>query len=126
MAGRRHATRSWTTAPACGLSVGGTHRSTAWPRMVKRDFWDQIRFMIARTSPRRVFLSAALAPVLLWAPLAAQHFHRLPATPQTVAWGYYSAAATPLLHLASRDPLEVEPLTPNRPHRLEAPGAAPG
>ena len=29
-------------------------------------------------------------------PLAAQHVHRLPATPHTVAYGYYSAAAVPV------------------------------
>src|SRR5436190_13059536 len=41
-------------------------------------------------------------------PLAAQHFHRLPATPHTVAYGYYSAAAVPVLRIASGDTVEVE------------------
>jgi acetamidase/formamidase len=58
-------------------------------------------------------------------PLAAQHFHRLPATPQTVAYGYYSAAATPVLRIASGDTIEVETLITNRPDRLEAAGVAP-
>ncbi|HEV2669897.1 MAG TPA: acetamidase/formamidase family protein [Gemmatimonadales bacterium] len=58
-------------------------------------------------------------------PLAAQHFHRLPATPRTVAYGYYSAAATPVLRIASGDTIEVETLITNRPDRLEAAGVAP-
>src|SRR5690349_24591990 len=59
------------------------------------------------------------------APLAAQHFHRLPATPRTVAYGYYSAAATPVLRIASGDTIEVETMITNRPDRLEAAGVAP-
>src|SRR5690242_14680396 len=59
------------------------------------------------------------------APLAAQHFHRLPATPGTVAYGYYSAAATPVLRIASGDTVLVETLITNRPDRLEAAGVAP-
>src|SRR6266702_8373838 len=59
------------------------------------------------------------------APLAAQHFHRLPATASTVAYGYYSAAATPVLRIASGDTVLVETLITNRPDRLEAAGVAP-
>src|ERR1044071_2241649 len=59
------------------------------------------------------------------APLAAQHFHHLPATPHTVAYGYYSAAATPALRIASGDTVLVETLITNRPDRLEAAGVAP-
>src|SRR5207302_1057608 len=58
------------------------------------------------------------------APLAGQHFHRLPATPSTVAYGYYSAAATPVLRIASGDTVQVETLITNRPDRLEAAGVA--
>src|SRR5437762_4694778 len=58
-------------------------------------------------------------------PLAAQHFHRLPATPHTVAYGYYSAAAVPVLRVASGDTVEVETLITNRPDRLEAAGVVP-
>jgi len=70
-------------------------------------------------------------PVLLFllgaaaAPLAAQHFHRLPAAPASVAYGYYSAAATPVLRIASGDTVLVETLITNRPDRLEAAGVAP-
>ena len=69
-----------------------------------------------------------LALLLLGAPcasLAAQHFHRLPVTPRTVAYGYYSAVATPVLRIASGDTVEVETLITNRPDRLEAAGVAP-
>jgi acetamidase/formamidase len=63
---------------------------------------------------------------LLWAPqLAAQHLHHLAATPQTVAFGYYSAVATPVLRVASGDTVDVETLITNRPDRLEAAGVAP-
>ena len=68
---------------------------------------------------------AAVLVGLAPAPLAAQHFHRLPATPQTVAYGYYSAAATPVLRIASGDTIEVETMITNRPDRLEAAGVAP-
>ena len=80
--------------------------------------------------PARTVLRRVVSPVVLIAacvtPLAAQHFHRLPATPQTVAWGYYSAAATPVLRIASGDTVEVETMITNRPDRLEAAGVAPG
>ena len=72
-----------------------------------------------RAAPLVVLLSAAAAP------LAAQHFHHLAATPQTVAYGYYNAAATPVLRIASGDTIEVETLITNRPDRLEAAGVAP-
>jgi acetamidase/formamidase len=75
-----------------------------------------------RADRHRLLVLGLLLPAL---PLAAQHLHRLPATPQTVAWGYYSAAATPVLRIASGDTLEVETLITNRPDRLEAAGVAP-
>jgi acetamidase/formamidase len=51
--------------------------------------------------------------------------HHLPATPETVAWGYYSAAAKPALHVASGDVVEVETLLTNTPDRLEQAGLPP-
>lgn len=66
------------------------------------------------------------AVALCWPQLlVAQHLHRLPATPQTVAYGYYSAAAKPALRIASGDTLEVETLITSRPARLEAAGVPP-
>ena len=58
-------------------------------------------------------------------PLAAQHRHRLPATPQTVAWGYYWSATKPVLRIASGDTIDVETLLTSQPNRLEAAGVAP-
>jgi len=52
----------------------------------------------------------------------AQRVHRLPATPSTVAYGYYSAAAKPVLTIASGDVIEVETMITSRPDRLEAAG----
>jgi len=70
--------------------------------------------------------SSRLLLGILWAsPLTAQHLHHLAATPQTVAFGYYSAVATPVLRVASGDTVEVETLITNRPDRLEAAGVAP-
>lgn len=51
--------------------------------------------------------------------------HRLEATPQTVAYGYYDAAAPPVLRIASGDILDVDTLLTNVPDRLEAAGVAP-
>ena len=76
------------------------------------------------TGDRRLAL-ATLLLALLPARLGAQHFHRLNATPRTVAYGWYNAAATPVLRIASGDTIEVETLITNRPDRLEAAGVAP-
>jgi acetamidase/formamidase len=46
----------------------------------------------------------------------------LKATPQTVVWGYYSAAAKPVLTIHSGDTVKVETVSGN-PARLEAAGA---
>jgi len=51
--------------------------------------------------------------------------HRLMATPKTVAWGYYDAAATPVLHVRSGDMVEVSTLLTSSPARLEAAGVKP-
>jgi len=45
--------------------------------------------------------------------------HRLKPTPKTVAWGYYDAAAKPVLRIASGDSVEVETLITNSPQGLE-------
>jgi acetamidase/formamidase len=69
------------------------------------------------------------AILLLAAPsfIAAQSsptVHRLPATPATVAYGYYSALAKPVLRIASGDIVEVETLITSTPERLVAAGVA--
>jgi acetamidase/formamidase len=48
--------------------------------------------------------------------------HRLPATPQTVAYGYYWADAKPVLRIVSGDVIDVETMLTNTPTRLEAAG----
>jgi acetamidase/formamidase len=58
------------------------------------------------------------------ASMAAQspRVHHLAATPTTVAYGYYSAAAKPVLTIPSGDIIEVETLLTNVPDRLEQAG----
>jgi len=48
--------------------------------------------------------------------------HRLPATPETVAWGFYWSEAKPAIRIASGDIIEVETLLTSTPPRLEAAG----
>jgi acetamidase/formamidase len=48
--------------------------------------------------------------------------HRLPATPHTVAYGYYWSAKAPALRIASGDIIDVETMITNNPQRLEAAG----
>lgn len=61
------------------------------------------------------------------APASAQGTeHQLPATPRTVAYGYYWSAAAPVLRIASGDVVHVETLLTSTPSRLEAAGVPPG
>lgn len=55
----------------------------------------------------------------------AQTTHRLPATPQTVAYGHYWAETKPVLRIKSGDIIDVETLLTSTPPRLEAAGVAP-
>ncbi|HKU22551.1 MAG TPA: acetamidase/formamidase family protein [Terriglobales bacterium] len=50
----------------------------------------------------------------------------LKATPQTVAWGYYDAAAPPVLRIHSGDTVKFETLITNSPTGLEKAGLPPG
>jgi acetamidase/formamidase len=52
--------------------------------------------------------------------------YQLKPTPQTVAWGYYYAAATPVLHIQSGDTVEIQTLTTANPNMLEDAGLPPG
>jgi acetamidase/formamidase len=67
----------------------------------------------------RTFGLAAAALVAAALPAYGQKTHELKATPKTVAWGYYSAAATPCLTIASGDSVEVHTLLTNSPTGLE-------
>ncbi|MCC6317325.1 MAG: acetamidase/formamidase family protein [Gemmatimonadaceae bacterium] len=53
---------------------------------------------------------------------AAQQVHKLPATPQTVVYGYYWAEAKPVLRIRSGDIIDVETMITSTPQRLEAAG----
>src|SRR6188508_3290783 len=48
--------------------------------------------------------------------------HRLEATPSTIAYGYYDAAAPPVLRIASGDIIDVDTLLTNTPAGLERAG----
>ena len=67
---------------------------------------------------------AAIA-FLFTASLAAQTHYTLTPSPTTVAWGYYDAAAAPVLRVKSGDVVEVHTLLTSSPTRLEGAGVAP-
>jgi acetamidase/formamidase len=51
--------------------------------------------------------------------------YTLPASPKTVAWGYYNAAAAPVLHIHSGDTVEFDTLLTISPTGLETAGLPP-
>ena len=51
--------------------------------------------------------------------------YQLKATPGTVVWGYYSAAAKPVLRIKSGDTVEIQTVITNSPDRLTAAGLKP-
>jgi acetamidase/formamidase len=57
--------------------------------------------------------------------ITTQQKYTLKATPTTVAWGYYDAAAAPVLHIHSGDTVEFDTLITNSPTGLEKAGLAP-
>ncbi|KXU29468.1 acetamidase [Sphingobium sp. 22B] len=69
-------------------------------------------------------LSASLAFLLMAAPGAARVW-RLPASPQTVAWGHYDASAKPVLTIRSGDCVIIHSLITGSPAQIEAAGVAP-
>src|SRR5437016_12259421 len=58
-------------------------------------------------------------------PASSPQTYTLKATPKTVAWGYYDAAAAPVLHIHSGDTVVFETLITNSPERLEKAGVPP-
>jgi acetamidase/formamidase len=62
-----------------------------------------------------------LLPLFALALLHAAEY-KLPATPQTVVWGYYSASAKPALRIRSGDIVEIQTLITSTPERLAAAG----
>jgi acetamidase/formamidase len=69
-----------------------------------------------------IFVISAVARVTAQ---SAPRTHRLEATPATVAYGYYDAAAKPVLRIASGDIIDVDTLLTNTPRGLERAGVKP-
>src|SRR5204863_1520797 len=63
--------------------------------------------------------------VLLVLPANAHQPLQLTPTPKTVAWGYYDAAAAPVMRVKSGDTVEVQTLITSSPTRLEGAGVKP-
>jgi acetamidase/formamidase len=79
-------------------------------------------------SRARPAVTAAAAVVALFAAggqTRAPKTHRLEVTPSTVAYGYYWAGATPVLHVESGDIIDVDTLLTNTPMGLERAGVDP-
>jgi len=64
----------------------------------------------------------ALVAVAVLAVSQQPKVHRLEATPSTIAYGYYDAAAPPVLRIASGDVIDVDTLLTNTPAGLERAG----
>jgi acetamidase/formamidase len=73
-----------------------------------------------------VFIASAIAVTAITTGLAGQtrtpRSHRLEATPDTVAYGYYWAEAKPALRIASGDIIDVDTLLTNSPTGLQRAG----
>src|SRR4029453_15380351 len=76
---------------------------------------------VTRTTAAILILSAAIVSAQKSEPTT----HRLEATPETVAYGYYWSDAKPVLHVASGDIIDVDTLLTNTPHGLERAGVKP-
>ncbi len=80
---------------------------------------------------RMMTISTALTVATLGVTLRGQdpappgQVHALPASPRTVAWGYYSAKAAPVLRIKSGDSVDVHTMLTSSPGRLEGAGVPP-
>jgi acetamidase/formamidase len=70
------------------------------------------------------FYLASLLALLFAIPLHAAEY-QLKASPDTIAWGYYSAAAKPVLHIKSGDTVTIDTMLTSSPDRLAAAGVKP-
>lgn len=77
---------------------------------------------LARSLP---LLSVAATILLRPVAATAQRIHELPATPATVAYGYYWSEASPVLRIASGDLVDIETMLTNTPAGLERLGVKP-
>ena len=73
----------------------------------------------------RVVLCSACVVLTLQASAQTPTVHRLPATPSTVAYGYYWSEAKPALRIRSGDIVNVETMLTNTPAGLERIGVRP-
>jgi len=73
----------------------------------------------------RCVLIVSLSAAVLAAQTPTGRVHRLEATPETVAYGFYDAAAKPVLKIASGDIIDVDTLLTSTPARLERAGVKP-
>ena len=71
---------------------------------------------------RRMFVFGGAAALAAFS--AAPATHRLEATPATIAYGWYDAAAAPVLTIASGDIIDVDTLLTNSPAGLRRAGVA--
>lgn len=84
-----------------------------------------LRFPKSVSYRRAVTATSALSAVVFAVAVEAQKVHQLPATPTTVAWGFYWAGAKPALTVNSGDIVEVETIMTNNPAGLERMGVKP-
>jgi acetamidase/formamidase len=76
--------------------------------------------------PKQTFVPFALLSMLVvCASAQAQRVHQLPATPTTVAYGYYWSEAKPAIRVSSGDIVEFETMLTNTPAGLERMGVKP-
>lgn len=75
-----------------------------------------------RNLATRAALTAVVCGAVANVPTSAQQLHQLPATPETVAWGYYWSEAEPVLRVSSGDIVEVVTMITNNPDGLEQAG----
>lgn len=96
-------------------------------RMIGRPRRDDSRNCFRKVNMRRTVAAvavAALAAPVLVAQKSAGRIHTLEPSPSTVAYGYYDAAAKPVLRVASGDTVRIHTLITSTPARLEAAGVA--
>ena len=79
------------------------------------------RFILGSLTSCVLLATAATAQTAAVPPRPGHLYHLMP-TPTTVAWGYYDAAAKPVLRVQSGDEVDVGTLITSTPSRLEGAG----
>lgn len=82
-------------------------------------------FQTNRSQRFALLCAMAAAPLTVVAQSSAPVTHTLMPAPETVAWGYYDAAAKPVLRINSGDVVVVGTLLTSSPTRLEGAGVKP-